>query len=167
MFSSAQSVHFPDLTALSPVADVVHVLSHHDPKRVKAAAQLIVEQCDDVPAKRAAYVAARAIPTLLDALQAHPDRACVQETVCRALWSNCGANDDIGKVFRSYPHIIILFVAIMTDLCFIQIAIREAFGIDLILLASKNHVANVNVQDAVCGVLRNVSITASNKVSRL
>ncbi len=50
-------------------------------------------------------------------------------------------------------------------LCVLQIAIREAGGIDVILLASKNHVANVNVQDAVCGVLRNLSTTASNRVS--
>ena len=61
--------------------------------------------------------------------------------------------------------LMILFFTNMTAFCVIQIAIREAGGIDLILLASKNHVANVNIQYAVCGVLRNLSIAASNRVS--
>jgi hypothetical protein len=49
--------------------------------------------------------------------------------------------------------------------CAIQIAIREAGGIDSILLASKNHMANVDVQESVCWVMRNLSAAKSNVVS--
>ncbi len=39
----------------------------------------------------------------------------------------------------------------------IQIAIRDGGGIDLILLASKNHIANAVVQESVCGLMHNIS----------
>ena len=146
------------------MADVVRVLSHHDPERVQAAAKLIMNQSGDVPANRVAYAAARAIPTLVDALRAHPDLAGVQDVVCRALW-NIYIENEVNQVCRSCPNINDSFFTNMTAFCVIQIAIREAGGIDLILLASKNHVANVNVQQAVCAVLRNLSIAASNRVS--
>ncbi len=148
------------------MADVVRVLSHHDPKRVQAAAQLIMRQCGDVPAKRVAYGAVRAIPTLMDALRAHPDHAGVQENVCNALWSICIENEANKVQYAGLVQKINNSVfAYMMIWCVIQIAIREADGIDIILLAYKNHFANVVVQDAVCGILRNLSITASNEVS--
>ena len=146
------------------MADVVCALSHHDPKRVKAAAKMIKEQCADVPANRVAYAAVRAIPSLVDALRAHPDHAGVQEKVCRALCYIC-IKKEANEVCRSCQNINKSLFDDMMVLCVIQIAIREAGGIDLILLASKNHNANVNVQDAVCWVLRNLSINASNGVS--
>ncbi len=146
------------------MADVVRVLSHHDPKRVEAAAQIILNQLRDAPAKLVAYGAARAIPSLVDALRAHPDHTGVQERICRALCNLCAQNWDnkVSSLFLnefSFDR--------MTVWCVIQIAIaiREAGGIDLILLASKNHIANVGVQRAVSGALQNVSNCESNKVS--
>ena len=99
-----QSTHFPELTALSPVADVVRALSHHDPNRVMAAADMIRDQCADIPAKRVAYAAARAIPSLVDALRAHPDHAGVVECSCRAQ-SNICIKNEADQVCRSCPNI--------------------------------------------------------------
>ena len=53
----------------------------------------------------------------------------------------------------------------MTTCCVIQIAIHEAGGIDLILLASKNHMVNADVQYSVAIVIQNMSVNESNKVS--
>jgi hypothetical protein len=92
MFCTEQNTHFPELMALSPVADVVRVLSHHDLNQVEAAVLMIFDQCHDVPAKRVAYAAARAIPALLDALRVFPAHSGVQEMVCRALWAICMHN---------------------------------------------------------------------------
>ncbi len=81
------------------MADVVRVLSHHEPERVLAAAQMIRDQCRVAHAKRVAYGAARVIPALLDVLRAHPDHAGVQEWVCRALWNICHEKD-VSEVCR-------------------------------------------------------------------
>ncbi len=145
------------------MADVVRVLSHHDPERVKAAAKMIMNRCRDVPANRAAYGVARAIPSLVDALRAHPDHSGVQEWVCRALCNICIGNE-ANRVCCSCPNINDSFFTNMMPLRVIQIAIREAGGIDLIFLASKNHITNVDVEDAVCAVLRNLTTTLSNQV---
>ena len=89
MFCIKQSTELPLLTASSSVADVVRVLSLHDPNQVEAAAKMIKEQCYAFPAKRVAYAAALAIPALVNALRTHPDHVGVQDWVCRALWNIC------------------------------------------------------------------------------
>ncbi len=53
----------------------------------------------------------------------------------------------------------------MTACCVVQIAIREVGGIELILLAFKNHNANVGVQESVCGLLYALADADSNQVS--
>jgi hypothetical protein len=144
------------------VADVVRVLSHHDPNQVEGAAQMIKDQCCDFPAKCVVYAAARAIPSLVDALRAFPGHSGVQGKVCWALWFICFGNDH-NEVCSSCQNIIHSSFDVMLAL-WVQIAIREAGGIDLILLASKNHIENVAVQHSVCGALFTLALVDSNKV---
>ncbi len=126
------------------MADVVRVLSHHDPQRVQAAAQLINEQCL-APANRISYGAARAIPTLVDALRAHPGHAGVQELACGALSIICFQNDD-NKVTRCSQCINDFSFDGMMTLCVIQIAILEAGGIDLVVAILKANIDHSRVQ---------------------